>query len=152
MQNEKRNCYLFTCENETHWLKTLVTQLSLSTKPIRIAVTIHKTTLGKPMKLIWIKQTPDEFVPSNFHTYSAWLVFLIRWMAPQIYFLGADPAMARPGQNSDLQLRRTFFPAYFHLPPLQKHVRKLVSGFGKKSYVRTGVRKPGNIRVPPTGC
>ena len=27
---------------------------------------------------------------------------------------------------------------------LQKHVRKVVGGFGKKSCVSTGVRKPGN--------
>ena len=31
-----------------------------------------------------------------------------------------------------------------HLSPLQKHVRKVVGGFGKKSCVSTGVRKPGN--------
>ena len=30
------------------------------------------------------------------------------------------------------------------LSPLQKHVRKVVGGFGKKSCVSTGVRKPGN--------
>ena len=29
------------------------------------------------------------------------------------------------------------------LSPLQKHVRKVVGGFGKKSCVSTGVRKPG---------
>ena len=33
---------------------------------------------------------------------------------------------------------------YFRLSPLQKHVRKVVGGFGKKSCVSTGVRKPGN--------
>ena len=27
---------------------------------------------------------------------------------------------------------------------VQKHVRKVVGGFGKKSCVSTGVRKPGN--------
>ena len=43
-----------------------------------------------------------------------------------------------------------FFPAYFHLSPLQKHVRKVVSGFGKKSSVSTGVRKPGNTYASPT--
>ena len=57
MQNKKWNRYLFTCENETHWLKILGTQLSLSTKPIRIAVTIHKTTLGKPLKWNLFEQT-----------------------------------------------------------------------------------------------
>ena len=29
-------------------------------------------------------------------------------------------------------LRRTFFPAYFRLSPLLKHVRKVVGGLGKK--------------------
>ena len=43
----------------------------------------------------------------------------------------------------DSRLRRTFFPAYFRLLALQKHVRKVVGGFGKKSCVRNGVRKPG---------
>ena len=38
--------------------------------------------------------------------------------------------------------RRTVFPAYFRLSPLQKHVR-LGGGFVKKSCVSTGVRKPG---------
>ena len=37
-------------------------------------------------------------------------------------------------------LRRTFFPAYFRLSPLQKHVGKVVGGFGKESCVTTGVR------------
>ena len=41
-------------------------------------------------------------------------------------------------------LRRLFFSAYFTLSPLQKHVRKVVGGFGKKSCVSTGVRKSGN--------
>ena len=42
------------------------------------------------------------------------------------------------------------FPAYFRLSPLQKHVRKVVGGFGKKSSVSTGVRKPGNTYASPT--
>ena len=42
------------------------------------------------------------------------------------------------------RLRQTFFPAYFRLSPLQNQVRKVVGGFGKESYVSTGVRKPGN--------
>ena len=48
------------------------------------------------------------------------------------------------GCEFDPRLRRLFFPAYFCLSPLQKHVRKVVGGFGKKSCVSTGVRKPGN--------
>ena len=36
------------------------------------------------------------------------------------------------GCEFDPQLRRTFFPAYFRLSPLQKNVRKVVGGFGKK--------------------
>ena len=41
-------------------------------------------------------------------------------------------------------LWQLFFPAYFRLSPLQKYVREVVGGFGKKSCVSTGVRKPGN--------
>ena len=51
---------------------------------------------------------------------------------------------SRGGCEFDLRLRRLFFPAYFRLSPLQKHVRKVVGGFGKKCCVSTGVRKPGN--------
>ena len=36
------------------------------------------------------------------------------------------------GCEFETWLRRTFFPAYFCLSPLQKHVRKVVGGFGKK--------------------
>ena len=39
---------------------------------------------------------------------------------------------------------------FFHLSPLQKHVRKVEGGFGKKSCVSTGVRKPGNACASPT--
>ena len=35
------------------------------------------------------------------------------------------------GGEFDPRLRRTFFPAYFCLSPLQKHVRKVVDDFGK---------------------
>ena len=44
----------------------------------------------------------------------------------------------------------TFLLGYFCLSPLQKHVRKVVGGFGKKSCVNTGVRKPGNTYASPT--
>ena len=54
------------------------------------------------------------------------------------------------GCEFDPRLRRHFFPAYFRLSPLQKHVRKVVGGFGKKSCVSTGVRKPGNTCASPT--
>ena len=58
---------------------------------------------------------------------------------------------SRPGGcEFDPRLRQTFFPAYFRLSPLQKHVRKAVDGFGKKSYVSTGMRKPGNTYALPT--
>ena len=50
----------------------------------------------------------------------------------------------------DPRLRKTFFPAYFRLSPLPKHVRKVVGGFGKKISVSTGVRKPGNTFASPT--
>ena len=55
------------------------------------------------------------------------------------------------GCEIDPRSRRIFsFRAYFRLSPLQKHVRKVLSGFGKKSCVSTGVRKPGNTRASPT--
>ena len=51
------------------------------------------------------------------------------------------------GCEFDPRMRRLFFPAYFRLSPLQKHGRKVVGGFGKKSCVSTGVRKLGNICI-----
>ena len=51
------------------------------------------------------------------------------------------------GSEFNPWLRGLFFPAYFRLSPLQKHVRKVVGGFGKKSCVSTGVRKPRNTCV-----
>ena len=58
---------------------------------------------------------------------------------------------SRPGRcEFDPRLRRLFFPAYFRLTLLQKHVRKVVGGFGKKSCVSTSVRKPGNTYASPT--
>ena len=55
---------------------------------------------------------------------------------------------SRPGGcEFDPRLRRLFFPAYFRFSPLQKYVRKVVGGFGQKSCVSTGVRKPGNTCV-----
>ena len=54
------------------------------------------------------------------------------------------------GCEFDPRLRRHFFPANFCLSPLQKPVRKVVGGFGKKSCVSTGVRNPGNTCASPT--
>ena len=54
------------------------------------------------------------------------------------------------GCEFDPWLRRLFFLVYFCLSPLQKHVRKVVGGLGKKSCVSIGVRKPGNTYVSPT--
>ena len=54
------------------------------------------------------------------------------------------------GCEFDTRLSRTFFPAYFCLSPLLKHVRKVLGGFGKKSCVSTGVRKPRNTCVSLT--
>ena len=48
------------------------------------------------------------------------------------------------------RLRQLFFPAYFCLSPLQKHVKMVVGGFGKKSCVSTGVKKPGDTYLSPT--
>ena len=47
----------------------------------------------------------------------------------------AEPRPGGCGERVRLMiwwLRRNFFTAYFHLSPLLKHVRKVVSGFGKK--------------------
>ena len=54
------------------------------------------------------------------------------------------------GFQFEIRLKRTFFPGYFHLSPLLRHVRKVVDGFGKKVAFSTGVRKPGNTCVSPT--
>ena len=55
---------------------------------------------------------------------------------------------SRPGGcEFDPRLRRLFFPAYFRLSPLQKHVRKVVRGFGKKSGVSTGEKARKHICV-----
>ena len=54
------------------------------------------------------------------------------------------------GCEFDPWLRRFFFQAYFRLSPLQKHVGKVVCGFGKKSCVSTGERKPGNTYASST--
>ena len=37
------------------------------------------------------------------------------------------------GSEFETQLRRTFFPAYFRLSLLLKHVEKVAGGFGKKA-------------------
>ena len=54
------------------------------------------------------------------------------------------------GYEFETWLRRHFFPAYFRLSPLLKHVRKVVYGFEKKLVLVTGVRKPGNTGATPT--
>ena len=70
------------------------------------------------------------------------------------YEIIAFQTVAPPGWLSGCEfnprLRRLFFAAYFRLSALQKHVRKVVDGFGKKSCVSTGVRKPGNTYASPT--
>ena len=53
------------------------------------------------------------------------------------------------GCEFDPWLRQTVFQMYFCLSPLQKHVRKVVGGFGEKSCVSSGVRKPGNTCATP---
>ena len=63
---------------------------------------------------------------------------------------GEHVRLVMGGCEFNLWLRRTFFPAYFCLSPLQKHVRKVVGGFGENSCVSTGVRKPGNTYASPT--
>ena len=56
-----------------------------------------------------------------------------------------DPQLGNVGVGiMQLKDALTLGSIYTCTPPLQKHVRKVVGGFGKKSYVSTGVRKPGN--------
>ena len=58
---------------------------------------------------------------------------------------------SRPGGcEFDPLLRQLFFSVYFRLSPLQKHVKKVVGGYGKKSCISTGVRKPGNTYASST--
>ena len=54
------------------------------------------------------------------------------------------------GCEFDPRLRRLFFLAYFRLSPLQKYVRKVVGGFGKKSCVSTVVKKSEKTYASPT--
>ena len=68
--------------------------------------------------------------------------FLIFARAPPGWLSGEH--LGPGGCEFDPQLRQLFFAAYFHLSRQQKHVRKVVGGFGKKSSVSTSVRKPGN--------
>ena len=66
---------------------------------------------------------------------------------------GSEVSVSDPcpgGCEFKTRLSRTFCPAYFRLSPLQKHVRKVVGGFEKKSSVSTDVRKPGNTCASPT--
>ena len=58
---------------------------------------------------------------------------------------------SRPGGcEFDPRLRQLFFQAYLCLSPLQKHVRKVVGGFGKESCISNGVTKPGNTHASLT--
>ena len=83
-----------------------------------------------------------------------WFIKEFRF-SEESHHISADPRSLRRGGSVmsvsdswpvgcefDPRLRRTFFLSYFRLLPLQKHVRK-VGGFGTKSCVSTGVRKPG---------
>ena len=83
------------------------------------------------------------------------MFFLCHWLFSTISFIQAPPRWLS-GERVRLmtwwfqfnpRLSRLLFPAYFCLSPLQKHVRKVVGGFGKKSGGSTGVRKPRNTRV-----
>ena len=63
--------------------------------------------------------------------------------------LGFQPKLCRTlSRGSDHSFLT--LPVYFRLSPLQKHMRKVVGGFGKKSCVSTGERKPGNTCASQT--
>ena len=72
------------------------------------------------------------------------------WDGLKFKKVAAPPRWLSGGCEFDHWLRWTFFPACLRRSPLQRHVRKVVGGFGKKSCVSTGVRKPGNTCVSPT--
>ena len=55
-----------------------------------------------------------------------------------------------PPSSNFAKLAKSFSLEESKICPLQKHVRKVVGGFGKKSCVSTGVRKPGNTYASPT--
>ena len=87
----------------------------------------------------------DHIICNNYHRTMTVLRPITE--VDHLFFFGADePAPPPPrggsvvsvsesrpgGCEFDPRLRRLFFPAYFRLLPLQKHVRKVVGGFGKK--------------------
>ena len=53
-------------------------------------------------------------------------------VAPPGWLSGKRVGLGPGGCEFKTRLRRTFFPAYFRLSPLLKHLRKVVGGFGKK--------------------
>ena len=66
-----------------------------------------------------------------------------------LFFVGARPGWLN-GEHVGLMTWWLRVRSPVDLSPLQKHVGKVVSGFGKKSCVSTGVRKPGNTYASPT--
>ena len=56
------------------------------------------------------------------------------------------PPVWRSGERVVVSSIPGFCPGHFCISP-QKHLRKVVGGFGKKSCVITGERKPGNLCV-----
>ena len=90
--------------------------------------------------------------PSHLFCLSSHLI--LRWAGPLTCSILLNSKRLHPGGSAvsvldsspggcefDPWLKRTFFPAYFPLSPLQKHVGKVVGSFGKKSCVSTGARK-----------
>ena len=110
-------------------------------------------------KTLWEKE--KLVVTSNFsfsHSVFERLVFQGR----QKVSLCGNGLMPRPGGSVvsmsdswpggcefDPQLRRLFFPEYFHLSPLQMHARKVVGGFGKKNCVSTQCFRLNKILPSP---
>ena len=102
-------------------------------KPILASVSLK-------LKIIW-QILKDTFIPGFSHFDNYFILFLW-WYNLYCIFVTGGP---RPGGSVvgvsdswpsgcefETRLRRTFFPAYFYLSPLLKHVRKVVGGFGKK--------------------
>ena len=101
----------------------------------------RQRTIPRITHCIQWHSNPKQQVPSHTHYH---------WAMPRTGGSVVSVSDSWPvGCEFDPRLRRLFFPAYFRLLPLQKHVRKVIGRFGKKS-VSTGVRKPGNTCASPT--
>ena len=113
------------------------------------------------LKTLWKKE--KLLVTSNFTFFHIGFLLVLRtfyhfrqiWNCLQTQFLSCPGAKWWACHSQDLVIyssipgRGDFSFRRIFASPLQKHVRKGVGGFGKKSCVSTGVRKPRNIWASP---